>query len=538
MEPVFKDYQQDQLYLLPPSIEELIPSNHLVRIVNDTVEKMNLRSLLDSYVGGGTSSYHPKMLLKVLIYGYITRTYSSRRIAKSLRENINFMWLSGNNRPDFRTINNFRSSRLKDYIDSVFGSTLELLIEAQLVKLEDYFQDGTTMEADANKHSYVWKKNVIRNKAKLQVRIVDLIKKIDKINDEEDKEYGEKDLEEMGESSTITADKIKQKADEISKKIQEIADKKKAKEIASLGKKLNREYLPKLQMYEAQEKILGKRNSYSRTDPDATFIKLKSNGFGNKELKAAYNIQLGTEDQFIINYSVHQNASDSTTMITHLEKLKAVLKKIERPPQRELPQNVIADAGYGSEENYQYLETEKIKGYVKYNIFDLEKTRKYKENKFRTENLEYDKEKDEYYCPANKSFRYTRTIKTKTATGYEIQKRLYQCEDCSGCGLRLLCHKSKENRIISQSDKLKEYRAKARELLETESGKIYRRKRSVEVESVFGDIKRNRGFRRFNLRGKEKVNAEIGLISIAHNMIKCWTKKINEDLTNKLVVAG
>jgi len=538
MEAVFKEYQQDQLYLLPPSLEELIPSNHLVRVVNDSVEKMDLKVLIESYQGGGTSSYHPKMLLKILIYGYVTKTYSSRRMAKAIRENINFMWLSGNNRPDFRTINTFRSSRLKDFIDTVFGSTLELLIEAKLVKLEDYFQDGTTLEADANKHSYVWKKNVERYKGKLQNRIKDLIKQIDEINEGENKEYQDRDLEEMGEESTITSEKIKQKVEEINQKMREISDKNKAKQSESLGKKLNREYLPKLQKYEEQQKILGKRNSYSRTDTDATFIQHKSNGFGNKELKPGYNIQLGTENQFVVGYSVHQNASDSTTMISHLEKLKIILRNIFPSTQRNLPLNIITDAGYGSEENYQYLESEKINSYVKYNMFDFEKTKKYKENKFRTENLKYDEQKDEYICPANKTLRYLKTIKTKSATGYQTQKRLYQSEDCNGCELRILCHRSKENRIIHQSQTLNHYRSKARELLETDVGRYYRKKRSIEVESVFGDIKRNRGFRRFNLRGKEKVNGELGLVSIAHNMIKWWKVKINEELINKLAVAN
>jgi transposase len=538
MEPVFKEYQQDQLYLLPPSLEELIPSSHLVRVVNDTVEKMDLKVLLDSYLGGGTSSYHPKMLLKILIYGYVTKTYSSRRMSKSIRENINFMWLSGNNRPDFRTINNFRSSRLKDFIDTVFGSTLELLIEAKLVKIEDYFQDGTTLEADANKHSYVWKKNVERYKGKLQNRIKDLIKKIDEINEAEDKEYGERDLEEMGEESTITSEKIKQKVDEINRKMKEITDKTKAKQTESLSKKLNKEYLPKLQKYENQQKILGKRNSYSRTDPDATFIRLKGNGFGNKELKPAYNIQIGTENQFIVGYSVHQNASDSVTMISHLEKLKGILGKVLPSSQRKLPLNIITDAGYGSEENYQYLESEKMQGYVKYNMFDLEKTKKYKENKFRTENLQYDDQKDEYICPNNKVLRYIKTVTSKSATGYQSEKRLYQCENCDGCELRSLCHKSKDNRIIQQSQTLNNYRAKARSLLETDIGKQFSKKRSIEVESVFGDIKRNRSFERFNLRGTEKVNSELGLVSIAHNMIKVWRTKINEGLMKKLVVAN
>ena len=136
---------------LPMDVEIKIPEKHLVRTVNNAIEKMNINPLLEKYKGGGTSSYHPKMMLKVLVYAYCQRIYSSRQIAKALRENINFMWLSGNSQPDFRTINRFRSSVMKDIIDEVFASVLELLIEEGHVKLENYFLDGTKIEANANK---------------------------------------------------------------------------------------------------------------------------------------------------------------------------------------------------------------------------------------------------------------------------------------------------------------------------------------------------------------------------------------------------
>lgn len=532
MEAVFKPYDQNQLQLLPPSLEELIPSNHLVRVVNKAVEEMDLQVLLDSYEGGGTSSYHPKMLLKVLIYGYVTRTYSSRNMSKALRENINFMWLGANNRPDFRTINNFRSSRLKDFIETVFGSTLELLIDAGLVKLEDYFTDGTTFEADANKHSYVWRKTVERNKAKLQVRIKELIKKIDEINQQEQNEYGEKDLEEMGEESIISSEKIKEKAKQISEKLKEISDKKKANQQEALNKKLLGEYIPKLQQYEDHEKNLGQRNNYSKTDKDSTFMRLKSNGFGNRELKAGYNVQFGTEDQFILGYSVHQSSSDTVNMIPHLEKQKSMLQKIKISSERKLPSNIVADAAYGSEENYEYLLSEGMTAYVKYGKFDTEKIKKYRDNKFRVENLIYDEVKDKFICPANKSLKHIKTIDLELTTGHISKRKLYECEDCNGCELRILCHKSQGNRRIQISEKLNQYRAKARELLETDIGKYYRKKRGIEVESVIGDIKRNREFKRFNLRGIEKVSTEVGLVSIAHNMIKWWRKNIEQELQN------
>lgn len=537
MKKVFKKYQQDQISLLPESLEELISSTHLVRVVNETMERMDLQPLIDSYKGGGTSSYHPKMMMKILVYAYTEKIYSSRRIAKALRENVNFMWLSSKSRPDFRTINNFRSSRLKGLIDTVFSSTLEILIDSKLIKLEDYFTDGTKIEADANKYSYVWKKNVERNKSKLQIKIKEILNQIDKANEDEQKEYRDRDLEETGEESTISSEKIKEKVEEINRKLKEISDSKKIKETKVLKTKLEKDYLFKLQKYESHEKNLGGRNSYSKTDKDATFMKPKSNGFGNKELKPCYNIQMGTEGQYIVGYSVHQNASDTTAMISHLEKLKGILKKFTENREKKLPLNIIADAGYGSEENYEYLETEDINGYVKYNMYDIEKTKKYIENKFRTENLQYDKEKDEFICPAEKRLTYIKTVDIKTANGYNTQRRLYQSENCTGCKMRIQCHKSTENRIIQISHKLNEYRSKARELLNTEKGSQYKKKRNIEIESVFGDIKHNREFKRFKLRGIEKVNIETGIVSIAHNMIKWWKMKLEDGSKMNLAVA-
>lgn len=538
MKKVFKKYQQDQISLLPESLEELISSTHLVRVVNETMERMDLQPLIDSYKGGGTSSYHPKMMMKILVYAYTEKIYSSRRIAKALRENVNFMWLSAKSRPDFRTINNFRSSRLKGLIDTVFSSTLEILIDSKLIKLEDYFTDGTKIEADANKYSYVWKKNVERNKSKLHIKIKEILNQIDKANEDEQKEYRDRDLEETGEESTISSEKIKEKVEEINRKLKEISDSKKIKETKGLKTKLEKDYLFKLQKYESHEKNLGGRNSYSKTDKDATFMKPKSNGFGNKELKPCYNIQMGTEGQYIVGYSVHQNASDTTAMISHLEKLKGILKKFTENREKKLPLNIIADAGYGSEENYEYLETEDINGYVKYNMYDIEKTKKYIENKFRTENLQYDKEKDEFICPAEKRLTYIKTVDITTANGYKTQRRLYQSENCTGCEMRVQCHKSTENRIIQISHKLNEYRSKARELLNTEKGSQYKKKRNIEIESVFGDIKHNREFKRFKLRGIEKVNIETGIVSIAHNMIKWWKMKLEDGSKMNLAVAN
>ncbi|RME58688.1 IS1182 family transposase [Candidatus Parcubacteria bacterium] len=504
----FKPYQQDQMLLLPPSLEELVAPNHLARVISRAIDQMNLQPLLQSYKGGGTSSYHPRMMLKVLIYAYTQKRFTSRQIAKALREDVVFMWLSGNNRPDFRTINHFRSSRLKESIDSIFASLVAWLHEQGYINLEQYFQDGTKMEANANKYSYVWRKSVRRYKKRLKEKIQGLLAHIDEVNEKENAYYGTKDLAELGEQASLSSEKLSEIVAELDK---ELAQRPEDKKLKRTVKTLKKE-LPRLARYEQQEQIMAGRNSYSKTDPDATFMRMKDDPLNQGQLKPAYNIQAGTENQFVVGVSVHQNAADSACFIEHLDKLEAQHGR--------LPNKVIADAGYGCEENYEYLQRKAITGFVKYGSFHREQNKKFQENRFHTQNLAYDEARDEFICPAGKPMRYEKTVEVTTATGYKLQKRIYKAEGCAGCELRRHCYQGNGDRRIHINFRLRHFQQRARDRLLSEQGKRLRFRRGVEVESVFGNIKRNLGFRRFWLRGLQKVNIEINLLCLAHNMIK------------------
>ncbi|MCK4826957.1 IS1182 family transposase [bacterium] len=518
----FKPYEQHQLMLLPPSLEDLIPKNHQVRVINNIIDKMNIDSLLSTYKGGGTSSYHPRMMLKVLIYAYSQQIYSSRNIGKALRENIHFMWLTGQNQPDFRTINRFRSSHIRGSIEQIFSTVVSLLVESGFIDLKNYFVDGTKVEANANKFSYVWKKSTKRYKEGLQQKVKELFQEIDKINAEEDSHYGDKDLPEMGEDSEIDSRAISERLAEMEN---QLSKKPENKIIKQAVKKIKDNYLPRQQKYERQEEILQGRNSYSKTDEDATFMRMKDDHLQNGQLKAGYNIQMGTENQFIVGYSVHQNPGDTGLLIPHLEKVKNQLGS--------LPENIIADSGYGSEENYEYLENQDVTGYVKYNLFHREQKRSFAQEIFRVENLSYDKTTDTYSCPGGKKLSYRETVNYVTDNGYETSRDRYECEDCTGCELRVQCFKGKNNRVITVSHRLNALRKRARDLLLSSKGKEYRSRRPIEVESVFGQLKHNMQFRRFALRGIEKVNIEYGLLSIAHNLKK-WVRKLEK---NKLATS-
>lgn len=223
---VFKPYDQSQQWLVPPSADELIPPNHLVRIVNQTIDEMDLEPLLRQYSrGGGASRFHPLMMFKVLVYGYMTRVYSSRMLAKAVRENVMFMWIAGTQKPDFRTINKFRSSKLKDVMDEVFMSTVKLLSVKGYVRLENYFVDGTKIESASNKYTFVWKRAMETNDRKLDAKLREFIKNIDRVSREENEAYGDNDLEELGEQATFTAEDVKQLAQTLSERIRALDDK-------------------------------------------------------------------------------------------------------------------------------------------------------------------------------------------------------------------------------------------------------------------------------------------------------------------------
>lgn len=503
----FKDYQTNQL-MLPTDLELHIPVKHLVRVVNDCIDKMKIDPLLQQYKGGGTSSYHPKMMLKVLIYAYTQKIYSSRKIAKALQENIYFMWLSGNNTPDFRTINRFRSSVMKEIVDEVFTSVLELLIEDGFVKLENYFLDGTKIEADANRYTYIWKKNVQRHKTKLQAKIKELLVEIEQQNKDENTLYGDRDLEELGNEATLNPNKLEAKIKELDARLAGTNQPKLARKVW----KIKKEYLPRLQQYHTQEKLLGERNSCSKTDPDATFMRTKEDHLKTSQLKPCYNVQFGTENQFVAGYSVHQNASDSVCLIPHLEKLESHLEK--------LPENLITDSGYGCEETYEKLIDKGIENYAKYSTFHQELKKRKKGNKFQVEDFTYNTEHDQFTCPAERLLDFVSIQKDQTRTGYEVEYRVYESRDCSDCPIRDHCTRSKGNRTLSVNFRWLELKEMARQNLCSEKGQKLRKKRSVDVESVFGRLKHNWSFRRFLLRGIKKVNTELGLLCIAHNLAK------------------
>ena len=258
--------------LLPPSLEELIEANHPVRVVNDVIERIDLQPLLSAYKPGGTSVYHPKMLLKVLVYGYLSNIFSSRKIEAALRENIHFMWLSAMNRPDHNTIARFRSERLKGVLKTIFAQIVELLVEEGLVSIKDIYTDGTKIEANANKYTFVWGKAIQTSKKRIGKQLEELWKYTQQLAEQELVDETAMDFQE------VDAKKVAKTIEKIDKALEGKQVSKKVKQKLSYAKK---QWPDKLATYEQQEKVLGERNSYSKTDTDATFMRMKDDHMGN-----------------------------------------------------------------------------------------------------------------------------------------------------------------------------------------------------------------------------------------------------------------
>ncbi|MDR2941660.1 MAG: transposase [Treponema sp.] len=266
--------------------------------------------------------------------------------------------------------------------------------------------------------------------------------------------------------------------------------------------------------------MCGKRNSYSKTDHDATFMRMKEDHMGNGQLKPAYNVQIGTENGFVVGYDIFQNPADTKTLKPHLRRQAKRLGV--------KPKAVIADAGYGGEENYAYLENKRTVAVIKHGMYRKEESRKWKTDRFKTDNWEYSKEGKYYVCPDGRRLTFKERKKKKTDSGYPITADKYECESYKYCRLKKRCTKAKGNRTVERNEQRLRLKRKAHRVLENEYYKPLRKRCSVEVETVFGQIKGNQGYRRFLLRGTAKVSTEWGLLALGYNLKQIYRLNMEE----------
>jgi transposase len=500
--PVYKSNFQGQISLFPARLDQNIAEDSPVRLVNQVVDDLDIAAIEKTYSGGGTSAYHPRMMLKVLFYSYMNNIYSCRKIGKQLEENVHYMWLSGNQTPDFRTINNFRSLHLKDTINHLFTQVVLMLAEIGYISLQTIYIDGTKMESRAGRYTFVWRKTVEKNKAKLEDKIRKILEMIDQ-------GIAQDNLPDDEPPTPINTDELK-------KRIAQINRENLSREGQKAVKTLEEKHLPKLREYENHLETLGERNSYSKTDKSATFMRMKDDHMQNGQLKPAYNLQIGTENQFITHFDFYPNPTDTLTMVPIFEGWK------ER--YTTYPKTAVADAGYGSEENYGFMEDNEIDAFVKYNYFHAEQKKRFRENAFIAQNLFFNAKDDYFVCPMGQHLANKGIFITKNNHGFESEITVYQAVNCDGCPLRCLCYKAKGNRRIEINHNLQRLKAKARELLLSEEGIKHRKKRCIEPEPVFSHIRYDGGYLRFRHFGQDKIELDFALLAIALNISKLARK--------------
>lgn len=493
---MFRDRNQ---VVLPLNLEKRIPENDPVFKLVEICDQLDYRRLYKEYVRVWRKT-NPATLFIILVYAYMKGFYSSRPIEEVCKTDIRFMWILGEEAaPDHSTIARFQNERLIPVIEDLFYQLIDKLVEMNEVSYTNVFIDGTKIEANANKYTFVWAKAVEKNLAKLELKIEVVAKYMkEKYFLKEDASF-EDCLHYLMYLASL-------------QKIEFVYGKGKRKTQIQRDIECMMELGDKRHGYLQFLKIAGKRKSFSKTDTDATFMRMKEDYMNNGQLKPGYNVQIAVESEYIVGLGLFHNPTDTTTLIPLME-------RIQRQSGRKI-ENIIADAGYASEENFSYLESHGQNAYIKPQYYEMSKTRKYKNDKYRPEHMAYDAEADEYTCPNNKKLKYIYTSKYTTDNGYETNRKVYQCESCDGCPYRSECHNSKFDRRIRVSHKLNEQNQKATDLITTEQGILLRMNRSIQVEGAFGVIKQDFRFRRFLTRGKAKTETQFFLIAFAFNIEK------------------
>ena len=508
--------------VLPLSLEGLVPEDDSVRLLSHELEELDYTLLYQAYSAKGRNpAVDPKTMFKILTYAYSQNIYSSRKIESACKRDINFMWLlAGQKAPDHSTIARFRTGFLSDACEGLFYQMVRRLADMGELSKETVFIDGTKLEACANKYTFVWKKSVGKWEEKMFSRIQDAVQMLNR-------EY----MQSFCVSKETRTQDLQKIADFLDGYCWEHAivfvhGRGKRKSIHQKYQELFQRFLDRQLLYDLHHSRFGERNSYSKTDEDATFMHMKDDHMRNAQLKPGYNVQIGVDSEYIVAADIFQDRNDVWTLVPFLKHMKEKLGF--RYP------SVTADSGYESEEGYSYLREENQKPYIKPQTYEKWKKRSFKKDISRRENMGYDEESDVYTCHAGKHLVVVGMKKQKSKSGYESQVTIYECEDCGGCQHKDKCTRARKNKKLYVSKSFIEKRQESYENILSEKGILYRMNRSIQVEGAFGVLKSDYEFQRFLLRGKTKVKLEILLLCMGYNLNKLHAKIQNERLESHL----
>ena len=502
---------------LPLNIETIIPEDDSVRLLSQFVEAMDLTDLYSTYERINLVS--PRTLLKIVLYSYMNGDYSSRSMELNCKRDINFMFLlEGAPVPDHATFARFRGIHFAPCARRILAEMSNALFDLGEISGETVFIDGTKIEAAANKYTFVWKKAVTKNQTKLLIKLADFVAECEQLYD----------------LKIVYGDTVKMKhVKKLRKKLYALKQSESVVFVHGIGKRKTplqksmetlEDYLSRLKKYNHQIHICGGRNSYSKTDHDATFMRMKEDSMGNGQLKPAYNLQHGVDSEYITWLTTGPQPTDTTTLIPFLKNAEEHLKFKYK--------NITTDAGYESEENYVFLEANGQLSYIKPANYEISKTRRYKNDMGKIENMEYDEESDVYICRNGKRLTPDHVRHSKSKTGYVSEKTIYKCEDCSGCPYKAECIKGnncktpleERTKTLQISKIFLKYRQEDLERILSAEGIVYRMNRSIQAEGSFGDLKQDMQFRRYVSKGTSNVLAESILLAMARNINKLHNK--------------
>lgn len=524
---VFKPDQQHQALLFPPTLGDLLDEHHRVRLISRIVDGMDLSSIYQTYKGGGSSAYSPKMILKVLLLAYSDRIYSCREIERACRESVPYLWLCGFSAPDHNTLYRFRKYRLQDSLPKIHAHVLATLFDQGYINLDDYYLDGTKMEAISGRYTAVWAKRAAKYSQSVQDRINAALAEL---HDHWERQDADDESDPPSPPSVDDSEAALQAIAELNEVLceQEPQDRNERLEVQKARTKLRnlaKNEVSRLADYERQLEVLDGRSSYAKTDTDAVFMRTKDDHLRNGQLKPSYNVQAGVCSHFVVNLTVHNTPSDMACFEGHLELLRQLLTERGLP----LPSTICADAGYGRLQNYEYCKARGLTAYVKYSGYDHKKLKA--EQCFQTRYLDYDAEHDVMICPQGEPMVARVTHLDKTSTGYPIKVTEYHAPRsvCQSCPLRLSCLNAgckdpkpadelPTHRVVKVNAAHRRACLQAKELLDSEQGQRHRQLRNVQIEGFFAQLKANMGRRRLTMKGLVGARIELGLTAVGMNL--------------------
>ena len=491
--------------ILPLDLGLRIETDDKVRTLIEVTERLDYKELTHRYQRQSRrGEATPKQMFQIVLLGFMVERYSTRKIESACKNDIRFLYLLGGNRaPEHSKIARFIKGYMQGEVaENLFSQIVLLLAEHEEIDFENLFVDGTKIEANANRYSFVWAKSTSKYEARSNEKLTALLERLTM-------EYGI--LRDSSEEYRNVLEGIKQQ-----RNISFVHGRGKRKtqlqrDIEELDALLSR----KAKYTKYNETFRG-RNSFSKTDSDATFMRMKDDHMRNGQLKPGYNLQLGVEGEYIVGAHICAERSDELALFGLLGQMDAGLKRRHKA--------IVADAGYESEENYKRLRERKQAAYIKPQNYERSKTRKYRNNAYLRDNLPYDPTTDTYTCPSGNIFERICETKRKSKSGYEAAITVYECFGCGTCSQRPLCTKAKGNRRLQVSRDFLALRQAAQQRITTDWGKTLRLNRSIQSEGAFGVLKEDYGFRRFLRRGESNVFTEVLLYAMAYNVNKLHNK--------------